>query len=181
MPPAKPSYDSLMQHTRRHFLGTSALGLGALAMRGIVGEVQAASLPKGTHFPAKAKRVIYLFQAGGPSQFETLDPKPLLREKHTQPLPDSVRQGQRLTGMSGYQATLPLAGSFVDFQKYGKSGVEYSDLLSHTGEVADDLCVIRSMHTEAINHDPAITFFCSAIRSLVGLRWAPGLPTASAA
>ena len=150
-----------MGHTRRHFLGASALGLGALAMRGIVGDARAADLPKGTHFPAKAKRVIYLFQAGGPSQFETLDPKPLLREKHTQPLPDSVRQGQRLTGMSGYQATLPLAGSFVGFKKYGKSGVEYSDLLSHTGEVADDLCVIRTMHTEAINHDPAITFFCS--------------------
>ena len=156
-----PSYDGLMQPTRRHFLGTSALGLGALALRGIVGDAHAAPLPKGTHFPAKAKRVIYLFQAGGPSHFETLDPKPLLREKHTQPLPDSVRQGQRLTGMSGYQATLPLAGSFTDFKKYGQSGVEYSDLMSHTGGVADDLCVIRSMHTEAINHDPAITFFCS--------------------
>ena len=92
MHPTKPSYDSLMQHTRRHFLDTSALGLGALAMRGIVGDAQGADLTKGTHFPAKAKRVIYLFQAGGPSQFETLDPKPLLREKHTQPLPDSVRQ-----------------------------------------------------------------------------------------
>ena len=156
-----PTYDGLMQSTRRHFLGTSALGLGALALRGIVGDAHAAPSPRGTHFPAKAKRVIYLFQAGGPSQFETLDPKPLLREKHTQPLPDSVRQGQRLTGMSGYQATLPLAGSFTDFKKYGRSGVEYSDLLSHTGGVADDLCVIRSMHTEAINHDPAITFFCS--------------------
>ena len=161
MHPSLPSYDGLMQHTRRHFLGASALGLGALAMRGILGEAQAAALPKGTHFPAKAKRVIYLFQAGGPSQFETLDPKPLLREKHQQPLPDSVRQGQRLTGMSGYQATLPLAGSFTNFKKYGQSGVEYSDLLSHTGALADDLCVIRSLHTEAINHDPAITFFCT--------------------
>ena len=122
-----PSYDGLMQHTRRHFHGASALGLGALAMRGIVGDAHAAPLPKGTHIPAKAKRVIYLFQAGGPSQFETLDPKPLLRERHMQPLPDSVRQGQRLTGMSGYQATLPLAGSFTNFKKYGKSGIEYSD------------------------------------------------------
>ena len=156
-----PSYDGLMQPTRRHFLGASALGLGALAMRGIMGDAHAAPLPKGMHFPAKAKRVIYLFQAGGPSQLETLDPKPLLRERHMQPLPDSVRQGQRLTGMSGYQATLPLAGSFTNFKKYGKSGIEYSDLLTHTGEMADDLCVIRSMHTEAINHDPAITFFCS--------------------
>jgi hypothetical protein len=161
MKPALPSYDGLMQTTRRHFLGASALGLGALAMRGILGEAHAAALPKGTHFPAKAKRVIYLFQAGGPSQFETLDPKPLLREKHQQPLPDSVRQGQRLTGMSGYQATLPLAGAFTNFKKYGQSGVEYSDLLSHTGALADDIAVIRSMHTEAINHDPAITFFCT--------------------
>ncbi|MCX6859655.1 MAG: DUF1501 domain-containing protein, partial [Verrucomicrobia bacterium] len=156
-----PSYDHLMRSTRRHFFGTSALGLGALAMRGIVGEAHAAPLPQGTHFPAKAKRVIYLFQAGGPSQFETLDPKPLLREKHLQPLPDSVRQGQRLTGMSGYQATLSLAGSFVDFKKYGQSGIEYSDIMSHTGRLADELCVIRSMHTEAINHDPGITFFCT--------------------
>ena len=156
-----PSYDHLMRSTRRHFFGTSALGLGALAMRGIVGEAHAAPLPQGTHFPAKAKRVIYLFQAGGPSQFETLDPKPLLREKHLQPLPDSVRQGQRLTGMSGYQATLSLAGSFVDFKRYGQSGIEYSDIMSHTGRLADELCVIRSMHTEAINHDPGITFFCT--------------------
>ena len=127
MKPPALTYDQLMQTTRRHFLGTSALGLGALALRGMLGEAQAATLPKGTHFPAKAKRVIYLFQAGGPSQFETLDPKPLLREKNQQPLPDSVRQGQRLTGMSGYQATLPLAGAFTDFKKYGRSGVEYSD------------------------------------------------------
>jgi len=156
-----PSYDALMHSTRRHFLGASALGLGALAMRGILGDAQAASSAGRTHFPAKAKRVIYLFQAGGPSQFETLDPKPLLRKLNGQALPDSVRQGQRLTGMSGYQATLPIAGAFTDFKRYGRSGIEYSDIMRHTGEVADDLSVIRSMHTEAINHDPAITFFCS--------------------
>ena len=156
-----PSYDALMHATRRHFLGASALGLGALAMRGILGDAQAASSAGRTHFPAKAKRVIYLFQAGGPSQFETLDPKPLLRKLNGQALPDSVRQGQRLTGMSGYQATLPIAGAFTDFKRYGRSGIEYSDIMRHTGEVADDLSVIRSMHTEAINHDPAITFFCS--------------------
>ena len=81
----KPSYDRLMQSTRRHFLSTSALGMGALAMRSLVSDAHAAPLTKGTHFPAKAKRVIYLFQAGGPSQFETFDPKPLLREKNGQP------------------------------------------------------------------------------------------------
>ncbi len=161
MPQRPLNYDSLILSTRRHFLGASALGLGAMAMRGIVGEGMAAAQPTGTHFPAKAKRVIYLFQAGGPSQLETYDNKPLLRASHGKPLPDSVRNGQRLTGMSGYQSVLPIAGSFAEFKKYGKSGVEYSDLLPFTGGMADDICVIRSMHTEAINHDPAITFFCS--------------------
>ncbi len=161
MSPFIPSYDDLMRPTRRHFLGTSALGMGALALRHLTPEAAAAEKAARTHFPAKAKRVIYLFQAGGPSQFETLDPKPLLREKHGQDLPDSVRKGQRLTGMSGNQSRLPLAGSFTEFKKYGRSGVEYSDIMSETGAMADDICVIRSMHTEAINHDPGITFFCS--------------------
>ncbi|MFN5805305.1 MAG: DUF1501 domain-containing protein [Opitutia bacterium] len=161
MSPFIPSYDDLMRPTRRHFLGTSALGMGALALRHLTPEAAAAEKAARTHFPAKAKRVIYLFQAGGPSQFETLDPKPLLREKHGQDLPDSVRKGQRLTGMSGNQSRLPLAGSFTEFKKYGGSGVEYSDIMSETGAMADDICVIRSMHTEAINHDPGITFFCS--------------------
>jgi len=159
MRPQPPTYDDLMRVTRRHFMGTAALGLGAMAMRGIM--AQGAEQALKTHFAPKAKRVIYLFQAGGPSQFETLDPKPLLRASHGKPLPDSVRQGQRLTGMSGYQATLPMAGSFVDFKKYGQSGIEFSDLMSSTGKVADEICVVRSMFTEAINHDPAITFFCT--------------------
>ena len=161
MTPFLPSYDDLMRPTRRHFLGTSALGMGALALRHLVPDASAAAPATGTHFPAKAKRVIYLFQAGGPSQFETLDPKPLLRERHGQDLPDSVRKGQRLTGMSGNQSRLPLAGSFTEFKKYGRSGIEYSDIMAETGAMADDICVIRSMHTEAINHDPGITFFCS--------------------
>jgi len=161
MSPFIPTYDAMMRPTRRHFLGTSALGMGALALRHLTPDASAAGQAAGTHFPAKAKRVIYLFQAGGPSQFETLDPKPLLRERHGQDLPDSVRKGQRLTGMSGNQSRLPLAGSFTEFKKYGRSGVEYSDIMAETGAMADDICVIRSMHTEAINHDPGITFFCS--------------------
>jgi hypothetical protein len=108
--------------------------------------------------------VIYLFQAGGPSPFETLDPKPKLRELHGQPLPESVRGGQRLTGMSGNQAALPLAGSFVEFARHGQSGLEFSSLLPHTGAIADRLCVLRAVHTEAINHDPAITFLCSGFQ-----------------
>ena len=163
-----PSYDQLMRLTRRHFLGASALGLGGLALRQILGAPALAAgaptangLPGLPHHMAKAKRVIYLFQAGGPSQFETLDPKPLLRERHGQELPETVRGGQRLTGMSGNQSGLPLAGSFARFARHGRAGIELSELLPHTAKVADELCVIRSMHTEAINHDPAITFFAS--------------------
>jgi hypothetical protein len=156
-----PTYDELMRPSRRHFLGASALGLGAIALGDIFGARSARAAGNAPHFAPKAKRVIYLFQSGGPSQFETLDPKPKLRDMHGQPLPDSVRAGQRLTGMSGNQAILPLAGSFTGFKKFGRAGIELSDLLPHTGKIADDICVVRSMHTDAINHDPAITFFCS--------------------
>jgi hypothetical protein len=149
-------------HDRRQLLSGAGLGLGALALGELLHAAprrQSASTTP--HFEPKAKRVIYLFQAGGPSQFETLDPKPRLRELHGQPLPDSVRGGQRLTGMSGNQAVLPIAGSFVDFARRGASGLEVSDLLPHTAALADRICVLRALHTEAINHDPAITFFCS--------------------
>lgn len=142
---------------RRALLRGAGLGLGSLALADLL---RADGAPA-THLPARAKRVIYLFQAGGPSQFETLDPKPKLRELHGEPLPDSVRAGQRLTGMSGNQAVLPLAGSFVDFVREPQTGLEFSTLLPHTSKVARHLCVLRAVHTEAINHDPAITFFTS--------------------
>lgn len=111
------------------------------------------------HHAATAKRVIYLFQSGGPSQLETFDYKPLLNERQGENLPESVRMGQRLTGMSGNQATLPLAGSKFKFSQHGQSGAWVSELLPHTAAMVDDLAIIRSLHTEAINHDPAITFF----------------------
>ncbi|MCA8973991.1 MAG: DUF1501 domain-containing protein, partial [Planctomycetes bacterium] len=117
-----------------------------------------ASVP---HFTPRARRVVYLFQAGGRSPFETFDPKPMLRRRHGEDLPPSVRGGQRLTGMSGFQARLPLAGSFAGFARHGACGREVSDLLPHTAQLVDRLCVVRAMHTEAINHDPAITFFCT--------------------
>jgi hypothetical protein len=143
----------------------AGLGLGALALADILrADARPADALRGPHFAPKAKRVIYLFQAGGPSPFETLDPKPKLRELHGQPLPESVRGGQRLTGMSGNQAALPLAGSFVEFARHGQSGLEFSSLLPHTGAIADRLCVLRAVHTEAINHDPAITFLCSGFQ-----------------
>jgi hypothetical protein len=148
---------SAVPFDRRALLRGAGLGLGSLALADLL----RADDERALHFPARAKRVIYLFQAGGPSQFETLDPKPKLRELHGQPLPDSVRGGQRLTGMSGNQAVLPLAGSFVDFVREPETGLEFSTLLPHTSKVARHLCVLRAVHTEAINHDPAITFFNS--------------------
>jgi len=155
--------------SRRMFLNRFGMGLGGLALANMMkpANLFAAAAAAGDrgildgqlHFPPKAKRVIYLFMAGGPSQMETFDYKPLLNQRNGEQLPDSVRQGQRLTGMSGNQSSLPLAGSKFGFQQYGKNGTWVSDLLPHTAKVVDDLCIVRSMYTEAINHDPAITFF----------------------
>ncbi len=171
-----PNYDSLMHGTRRHFLGASALGLGSLALSSILSPFSAlAGAPAigSPHFAPNAKRIIYLFQSGGPSQFETFDPKPILRDQHGQPLPDSVRKGQRLTGMSANQAILPLASSFTSFSPKGQSRQSVSDLLPHTAKIADDICIVNSMFTEAINHDPAITFFCTGSQQ-------PGRPSMGA-
>lgn len=142
------------------------MGVGGMALAGLMGGDQLPATAAGAggvlgqpHFRARAKRVIYLFMSGGPSQMELFDYKPLLNERNGEELPDSVRQGQRLTGMSGNQSTLPLAGSVFPFDRHGDSGTWVSELLPHTAKVVDDLCVIRSMFTEAINHDPGITFF----------------------
>jgi hypothetical protein len=172
-----PPQETLLRLTRRHFLGASALGLGGIALQSVLGDQRlttpAGTVLRGPHFPAKARRIVYLFQSGGPSQFETFDPKPLLRDRHGDPLPDSIRQGQRLTGMSGNQSILPLAGSFTEFKRYGRCGAWVSDLLPHTAGIVDDLCFVRSMYTEAINHDPAITFFCTGYQQ-------PGRPSMGA-
>lgn len=148
---------------RRHFLQSSgaAVGAAALAYLGLPQSSKAdesASETKKTHFPAKAKRVIYLFQSGGPSHLELLDYKPRLKEFHGQELPDSIRQGQRLTGMTSGQKSFPVIAPKFGFKQYGSNGTWLSELLPHTGKVVDDICLIRSMNTEAINHDPAITY-----------------------
>jgi hypothetical protein len=147
------------------------MGLGGIALANLVNpqsQLLAAQLRQDRgvldgqfHVPPRARRVIYLFMAGGPSQMETFDYKPVLTQRNGEQLPDSVRQGQRLTGMSGNQASLPLAGSRFGFTRHGANGTWVSDLLPHTARVVDDLCIVRSMYTEAINHDPAITFFQS--------------------
>lgn len=142
---------------RRLFLRSSGLALGSVALGNLLHAEQGV-LTKPHHAP-KAKRIIYLFMAGGPSQMDSFDHKPKLNELHGQELPDSVRKGQRLTGMSGNQSTLPLAGSAFKFSEQGANKLKISDLLPNTAKMIDDLCVVRSMHTEAINHDPAITFF----------------------
>jgi len=130
--------------TRRGFLHTTALG---------------SLLSGATNHAAKAKRVIFLFQHGGPSQLDLFDWKPNLAKLRGQELPDSVRQGQRLTGMTAYQASFPVASTIFPFAQRGKSGAWMSDLMPHTAKIADELCIMKSMHTEAINHDPAVTFF----------------------
>ncbi|WP_149303292.1 DUF1501 domain-containing protein [Pareuzebyella sediminis] len=165
---------------RRNFLTKSSLGIGAMALGSLLnadkawgaisgkgparlgqGAVQASytqnalGLP---HFEPKAKRIIYLFQSGGPSQLDMWDYKPKLKDMFGKDLPPSVRQGQRLTGMSADQTVFPIAPSIMDFKQYGKCRAWVSELMPHTSEVVDDLCFIKSMQTDAINHDPAITF-----------------------
>ena len=129
------------------------------------------------HFPPKAKRIIYLFMSGGPSQLDLFDYKPLLNQLHGEQLPDSVRGGQRLTGMSGNQSSIPLVGSPFKFRSTVRAGAWFSELLPHTAAIADDLCIVRSMYTEAINHDPASRSCRPARRSPAGPAWARGSAT----
>jgi hypothetical protein len=135
------------------------LALGhLLAGEGDATEGEQLGVLGGPHFAPRAKRVIFLFQSGGPSQLETFDYKPLLETRHGQQLPESVRMGQRLTSMSAYQTAIPLAQSIFKFKQHGACGAWVSELLPHTAKVVDDLCFIKSVYTDAINHDPAITF-----------------------
>jgi len=154
--------------TRRQWLGQTGLGLGAAALATLLGDDAAADagdssalggLPGVPHFPPKARRVIYLFQSGAPSQLDLYDDKPQLANYRAVDLPDSVRMGQRLTGMTSGQSTFPVAPSMFKFARHGESGATVSELMPHIASMADDICFVKSMHTTAINHDPAITFF----------------------
>ena len=153
---------------RRIFLRNGGLALGATALSGLL--PQAANGAVGStfpNFPAKAKRVIYLFQSGAPSQMDLFDPKPGMKKVRGQDLPDSIRKGQRLTTMTSRQKNFPVAPSIFNFKQYGQSGQWMSDVLPYLSKEADELCFIKSMHTEAINHDPAITF-CQTGHQLAG-------------
>jgi hypothetical protein len=161
-PSADSRHDFVQGLTRRHFLGAS--GLGGMALAGLLDPKLFASrtvtgaLPGLPHFAPTAKHVIYLHQSGAPSQIELFDYKPNLKKVHGTELPSSIRNGQRITGMTSGQDSFPVAAPIFDFKRYGKSGVMLSELLPYTGGVVDDLCIIKTAYTEAINHDPAITF-----------------------
>jgi hypothetical protein len=164
-----PLLQSQLLLTRRHFFGRSAAGIGVAALATLLSEERRAcgqqssngGLPGLPHFPPTAKRVIYLFQSGAPSQMDLFDYKPRLQNLRGTDLPDSIRQGQRLTAMTATQDRFPIAPPMFRFARHGRCGAWVSELMPHTARVVDELCFIKSMHTEAINHDPAITFFQS--------------------
>ena len=159
---------------RRTFLQGASMGVGAAAFGTLFGQNAIATgtnahaaLPGFPNFAPKAKRVIYLFQSGAPSQMDLFDPKPGLASRHGEDLPDSIRKGQRLTTMTSGQSKFPVAPSLFKFAQHGQSGLWMSELLPHLSKIADEFCMIRSMNTEAINHDPAITF-CQTGHQLAG-------------
>ncbi len=166
-------------HNRRTFLSRSTTGIGMAALASLLGKDLAAVVPSGLavpgmlktlHWAPKAKRVIYLFQSGAPSHMDLFDPKPHLRKVSGTELPASIRMGQRITGMTSGQKQFLCVGSAYPFKRYGKCGTEMSEILPGIGAVADELCLIRSMTTDPINHDPAVTFFATGNQQ-------PGRPT----
>lgn len=159
-----PRLEHRLHINRRQFFGRCATGIGTAALASLLNpKVFAATddpmAPRMPHFAPKAKRVIYLHQSGAPSQLDLFDFKPAMKEMFDQDLPDSIRMGQRLTTMTSGQARFPIAPSIFKFQQYGPSGAWISELLPHIAKVADDICIVKTIHTEAINHDPAMTFF----------------------
>src|SRR5918911_1362897 len=155
-PPRKPH----LLLTRRHFFGRTATGIGTAALASLLNERLFAAdgaLP-GLHFAPKAKRVIYLFMSGGPSHIDLFDYKPEVRRHHGEELPASVRMGQRITGMTAGQKSFPCVAPMFQFARHGRSGTWVSELLPYTAGIVDDIAIVKSMNTEAINHDPAVTY-----------------------
>ncbi len=164
-----PINEYIQQETRRQFFGKSAMGLGTAALASLMGRNSLSAArstgvaggavpPEFRHFAPKAKRAIYLFMAGAPAQVDLLDYKPEMRKWYDKDLPETVRDGQRLTTMTSKQKRFPIAPSIYDFKQHGQSGTWVSELLPYTAQMTDDMAVVKSMWTEAINHDPAITY-----------------------
>src|SRR5687768_9948013 len=166
-----PCHEYLNHLTRRQFFGGAGRAMGGIALNWLAPRLGAAGpahdarnarvhppMPGFPHFAPKAKRIIYLHMNGGPSQLDTFDYKPALQEQFDKDLPESIRQGQRITTMTSGQSRFPTAPSIFKFAQHGKSGAWVSELLPHTAKVVDDLAIVRSVHTNAINHDPACTF-----------------------
>ena len=175
-----PCFEHELVVTRRRFFGRAATGIGAAALASLLQRdgyaaphAQTGGLAGLPHFAPRAKRVIFLFQSGAPSQIDLFDYKPQLRKFHKQELPDSIRRGQRITGMTAGQDSFPVAASIFKFRRRGQSGAWLSELLPHTAGIVDDIALIRTMQTDAINHDPAITFINSGFQQ-------PGRPSMGA-
>jgi len=167
--------DDGLRMTRRHFFGMNSTGVGLAALASVMGkpafgatgakeEAAHGGLPGFPNFPPTAKRIIYLFQSGGPSQMELFDYKPRLKEFQGTDLPESIRGGQRLTGMSATQSSFPVVPSKFSFAQRGQSGAWVSELLPHTAAIADQLTFIKTVNTEEINHDPAVTMAQTGFR-----------------
>src|SRR4051794_5044506 len=162
--PMTPQDERRLLLTRRALFGRTAMGLGSAALGSLLAQEGLAlpadpAAPKLPHFPGKAKRVIYLLQNGAPSHVDLFDYKPKLKEWHGKQIPDEVVGGKRFSTMTGGQTARPVLSEITKFAQHGKSGAWVSDFLPQTASVADDLCFIKSLHTEAVNHAPAITFF----------------------
>ena len=176
-----PRIEHELVSTRRQFFGRSSTGLGRAALASLLSQQGYAAASNSAtgglaglpHFAPKAKRVIYLFQSGAPSQIDLFDYKPRLQDFHKQELPDSIRKGQRITGMTSGQDSFPVAASIFKFQQHGQNGTWMSELLPHTSKIVDDIALVRTMQTDAINHDPAITFINSGSQQ-------PGRPSMGA-
>lgn len=161
-------HDDPLRITRRQFFGRTSSGIGIAALASLLNPpllaggapaIQSAPGPSGLpHLAQTAKRVVYLFQSGAPSQMELFDYKPQLREFHGSELPDSIRRGQRITGMTSGQKSLPVAAPIFEFKQHGQSGAWVSELLPHISQIVDEIAIVKTVHTDAINHDPAITF-----------------------
>lgn len=160
---ANPILDNIAHVTRRQMFGTTSTGIGLAALASLTGSDAVHAADRGLagipHFPAKAKRVVVLWQGGGPSHVDLFDQKSMLRQMAGQDIPDSVRGTTRLSTMSSGYGKWPCQPAIKPFRRYGQAGISLSDMLPNIGSVADDICVVRSMHTEAVNHAPGVTLF----------------------